>query len=55
MNAINNEPKAIDELKIIIHNDKIDILEKLSLMELDGKIKTFHGKFYSLKKDIADG
>ncbi|WP_243187021.1 DNA-processing protein DprA [Clostridium muellerianum] len=53
LNAINKGPKAIDELKVTLHDDEVDILEKMSLMELDGKIKAFHGKFYSLKNDIA--
>lgn len=35
----------MEELQVIVNDDKIDILEKLSLMELDGKIKAFRGKY----------
>ncbi|MEQ8199576.1 MAG: DNA-processing protein DprA, partial [Clostridiaceae bacterium] len=38
LESLNKEPKTIDELKIIINNEEIDIVEKLSLMELDGKV-----------------
>ncbi|AKN33465.1 DNA processing protein DprA [Clostridium carboxidivorans P7] len=48
LNAINKEPKTIEQLQVIVNDDKVDVLEKLSLMELDGKIKAFQGKFYSL-------
>ncbi|QXE19725.1 DNA-processing protein DprA [Clostridium sp. 001] len=49
LNAINKEPKTIEQLQVIVNDDKVDVLEKLSLMELDGKIKIFRGKFYFTK------
>lgn len=48
LNSIHKEPKTIDELKTIINNTRVDILEKLSLMELQGKIKIFRGKVQTL-------
>lgn len=48
LNSIHKESKTIDELKSIINNSKVDILEKLSVMELQGKIKIFQGKVQAI-------
>lgn len=44
LNAVSKEPKTIDELNASINNTRTDILEKLSLMELQGKVRIFRGK-----------
>lgn len=42
--AIEKGTITIDEIKLILNDNSVDILEKLSLMELDGKIKILSGR-----------